>query len=307
MRYLDVNELIGLRLEAVYERLDDRVMAERWQFLQFPAKSIALFEADNAGWIDPRKMVKAQQKIARDQKVQIVSETVIGRGDSSNKAIELMTDKGNKFLAEKVLVTAGGFTNFNGLIGKDLSLIPRAETTMRAEISAEFAARLQEMPSVIWFFEDHPKLHYVYVVPPVQYPDGRWYLKLGGDREADHVFTDLQALETWFHSDGGVEAANDFRERLQAMVPDMVALNWTSKPCVITDTATDRPYIGQVEERVFVAAGGCGAAAKSCDEFGRLAALSIRGEQDDSYGDDAFPVVFRGEEGKVKGRRQFHF
>jgi len=312
-QYIAANEAIGDRLQATYERLSDDDLNRRWRYLRFPKNSLAIFETKNAGWIDPRKLVKAQQQIAAAKTdkgshpcVQIIGETVVGKNILADGSIELKTDKANRFNAKRILVTAGGFANFNGLIERRLNLMPRAETTLRAEISQECAVNLKEMPCLIWFFDDHPNLHYVYIVPPVQYPDGRWYLKVGGDREAEHLFTCLAELETWFHSDGGAEAASDFRGILESLIPDMEALSWVSKPCVITDTATDRPYIGAIDENVFVAVGGCGAAAKSSDEFGRLAALCVRGEQDLSYGADAFHVLYEGEEDSGT-RRQFHF
>jgi sarcosine oxidase len=48
---------------------------------------------------------------------------------------------------------------------------------------------------------------------------------------------------------------------------------------VTTYTPTGRPFIDQlIPGRLFVAAGGCGAAAKSSDEIGRLAAELVEQE-----------------------------
>ena len=59
------------------------------------------------------------------------------------------------------------------------------------------------------------------------------------------------------------------------MIPGLTAIAFDSKPCVVTYTAHDRPYIAQVDEAIYVATGGCGAAAKSSNELGRIGALLV--------------------------------
>ncbi len=52
-----------------------------------------------------------------------------------------------------------------------------------------------------------------------------------------------------------------------------------------------------LEDSVYIATGGCGAAAKSSDEFGRLAALCAQGQKDPAYDKDAFKVMLTGRAG----------
>ena len=49
-------------------------------------------------------------------------------------------------------------------------------------------------------------------------------------------------------------------------------MSWKQKPCVVTNTVSGHPYIGWISKGLAVAIGGCGAAAKSSDEIGRVAA-----------------------------------
>jgi len=61
------------------------------------------------------------------------------------------------------------------------------------------------------------------------------------------------------------------------------------------------PFVGEISENVFVACGGCGYAAKSSDEIGRLAAhLSHAGEWVSVIPKEAMEPKFR----KRGGRRQ---
>ena len=60
------------------------------------------------------------------------------------------------------------------------------------------------------------------------------------------------------------------------MLPGLRVASFGAKPCVVAYTAHNRPYIDCVEpEQIFLATGGCGAGAKSCDEIGRAAALLV--------------------------------
>jgi len=49
--------------------------------------------------------------------------------------------------------------------------------------------------------------------------------------------------------------------------------------CVITYTVNGYPYLDWLNDRTAVAVGGCGQAAKSSDEIGRLAARLFDGDE----------------------------
>jgi sarcosine oxidase len=306
LNYLAANEANGIKLGAKCIRLNGTSLEQRFPYLCVEPNSNAVFEQETGGWIDPRKLIKAQLTIAKENGAQVVDETVVGRSTHID-GVELRTDGGQTFKARKIVVAAGGFSNFHELLPQTLHLTVHAETLLLAQISESLASEWEHMPSIILFLKDVPSLSYVYTVPPVRYPDGRCYVKIGGDREVDHVFSALSELETWFQSEGSQFATAEFKSILQTLLPGLKAENWLSKPCVITETVTGRPYIGAIDERTFVAVGGCGAAAKSSDEFGRLAALCASQKQaDQSYGDNAFPIVFANEQ-FVGEQRQFHF
>ena len=56
----------------------------------------------------------------------------------------------------------------------------------------------------------------------------------------------------------------------------------------------DGPYIGEVCEGLVVAGGGCGYAAKSCDEIGRIAAvLATGGGWDSAIPADVMDIKYR--------------
>jgi sarcosine oxidase len=152
------------------------------------------------------------------------------------------------------------------------------------------------MPSVLYLLE-HPELDDVYIVPPIRYPDGKWYIKIGGSRKHAPVLDDVDSMNRSMRnqsmrnrsmqnpsmqnrarrdrspdSDAGDDQLPALREVLQDVLPDVRFDAWRSKPCLITDTASGLPYVDRVENGVWVAFGGNGHAAKSSDALGALAA-----------------------------------
>ena len=62
-------------------------------------------------------------------------------------------------------------------------------------------------------------------------------------------------------------------------IAPLKALSFHTKPCVTSYTPGRRPVVDVVEaHRIYLAAGGCGSAAKSSDEIGRMAALLVEKE-----------------------------
>ena len=64
-----------------------------------------------------------------------------------------------------------------------------------------------------------------------------------------------------------MDSKNGWRD----LLPNRTIRSRDHKPCVVTDTPHGLPWIDWVDGRVAVAIGGCGSAAKSADEIGRLA------------------------------------
>jgi glycine/D-amino acid oxidase-like deaminating enzyme len=86
----------------------------------------------------------------------------------------------------------------------------------------------------------------------------------------------------WFHSDEGHPVETKYlQEILAELLPRTSFKSFGRKPCIVTYTAHNYPYIAAVdgksaaEAQVFVCTGGCGAAAKSSDEIGRIGALLV--------------------------------
>lgn len=302
--YIEANAKSGTEYGATFESLSSAEFSARFPMVAYNADALAIVETKNAGLINPRLLVAAQCKLAADAGVMILGETAIECSQASG-AVTIKTDAGTTVSAEKVLVAAGAFSN--EILLEKLQWSIRCETTVLGRVSGQQAAALKGLMPLICFLPDRSQASYIYLLPPVLYPDGNLYIKIGGDIIYDGVVADGRALRDWFQSEGNSEAVSAYREFLQTFLPKTEFESWHSKPCVITKTLTDRPYVGAINGALFVAAGCCGAAAKSSDEIGKIAAQKMLGKTIE-YADAAFRVVSEDTHaGDVSSVRTFQF
>ncbi|MEX1019149.1 MAG: FAD-dependent oxidoreductase [Litorilinea sp.] len=270
----------GDRHGAEYTVRDDVALREPFPFLQFAPGSTILWERGGAGYVNPRSLVQAQLTAAQQQGATLVRETV-QRLEKLEDGIALHTVEGNVYTAAKVLVAAGAYSNH--ILGEHvLDVTPRAVSILKAQIRPTEADRLSTMPSIIYRLQENPTLSSIYCLPPVEYPDGLIYIKIGGTlRQSVHRYSH-QELAEWFHGPGNPEETDALRGVLLEMIPDLEVEAFDTKPCVVTYTAHDHPYIDVVDSpstdtgRIFVATGGSGSSAKSSNELGRIAALLVQ-------------------------------
>ncbi len=252
------------------ERLDHSALAARFGFFDFPSDTIGYFEARNAGYISPRNLVRAQGIAVKAAGGQIVEAEVIGFDETANGVVVHLGDDWLKF--DRILIAAGGFTN--GLLGDALPLKVYARTVALFEIEEAEAARLAGQPSLIYL---GPNGEDPYLLPPIRYPDGKTYLKLGGD-VVDTDLTTQEARKSWFRAGGSVEVGAMLTDHIRTRMLGLDIRSTHIRPCVTTYTPTDLPIIDLLSERVAVAVGGNGKGAKNSDELGRLGGEAVLGK-----------------------------
>lgn len=275
----------GQEKQVDFERVSHNAMGKKFPFFDFPKSAVGLWERGQAGYVHPRFLVQAQLSIAQQQGATVVPETVVSISRDANAqgggAYLVQTDGGQLFRAAKVLATAGAFTD--KVMERSLDLRPKFRTILLAELSEAEANRLNTMPSIIYMVPTQDVLAGVYAIPPVRYPDGKQYIKIGGQMFGAPETRDIAKIIEWFHTDGHAGEGAALKEVLCTLIPSMDALSFQTKPCVVTYTAHDNVYIDkvhidEVDSGLYVAAGGGGAAAKSSNEIGRAAALLVEHE-----------------------------
>jgi len=287
------------KFDPPYTRLTGEGCLDKYPFLRFSDEFTAWDETGDAGYINPRSLVKAQVKVAQDNGADIIRRVVQSISQDGG-TITIETRDGDVIQAKKVLISAGGYTNM--LLGKKLVLKTKTHSILKVEVDADEADRLKTMPSIISSF-DNPNVKSLYMLPPVEYPDGKLYIKLGTSGDADEIapatqhFLDTTEsdadLVEWFHSDGHLDIVEILKSAVHRMIPNLKAVSYESVPCLLTYTDHGNPYVDKLSDGIYVATGGNGSGAKSSDEIGRLGAvLCATDTWDSDLNQDDFRAVY---------------
>lgn len=271
--------------------IGEQALADQFPWFRFPAGYGGVFEPRNAGHINPRALVKAQVLLAERAGVTVIRSeaTSVVRVGS---VVNVRTVDGASFTGGRVLIAAGGFSIAKQLLARPLDLVVKARTVLFAEVGEGDLPRFAGMPSLIGAALKQDESFYL--LPPIRYPDGKFYIKIGGDPSDINIDSEGD-VRAWFRGDANRAAADHMAGLLSRAMPSFVpaALKWS--PCVTTFTRHGYPYIGFADsDRVAVLTGGNGAAAKSSDEIGRLGAqLMENGQLDAPEYDTDFVVCFQ--------------
>ncbi len=255
--------------------------------LALPADATVLLEPAPGGFIDPRRMLAAQLAVARHNGADLLGEQVLGIESRSTGGWRVHTTDGVAVEAGQVVIATGPHAD-------ELAGLPRrplvhvlAETVVLARVSGAELRRLTGLPSII---VDDPTRDHLYIVPPTDYPDGHFYVKLGATRRTERVLSPPERRQ-WMGGSTHQADLEWLRGLLLDVLPGLEADAWLTKPCLIPETPTKLPYVEIVEPGCVMAVGSNGYAAKSADAIGALAVgLVINGTWTDA---DLGPQSFR--------------
>jgi sarcosine oxidase len=252
------------------EAYNDAGLAERFPFLRSTAGMQGYFEPRNAGYISPRRLVRAQTTAAERAGARIINEPALGISESGS-GVTIRMRSGNVD-AERVLVAAGGHTQ--SLLGHSLGFTVYGRTAALFRLGAAEVQRLAGMPSTRCI---GPKGENPYILPPIPYPDGQTWLKLGGD-PVDLPLESEADIKDWFRSGGSIPVADVLQKQILDRIRDLKFEERRVVPCMTTYGKSGLPCIGPLSERVSVAFCCYGKSAKCSDELGRLGSMALLGE-----------------------------
>ena len=267
-------EQFGVKYQLLNSRDQLREIAPEYKFSD---SCFGYFEPVGAGSINPREIVKAQKELflrySGTYSTNVVS-NVERKVEPFGEGWTVIDQNQQKITAKNVLVAAGSFSNFNSLLPKKLDIRIKTEVIVLAQVSAEVAQSLSHLPALLYeiYVEDFDG---IYLVKPEKYEDGNWYLKMGLNQSIDKFTEKLEELRVWFTSKEHESFMPVLKRELAKLLPAVEFESLTTKPCVISRTSTDNPYIDQVEEGLYVATGCNGYSAMSSDAQGRIASELI--------------------------------
>ena len=235
--------------------------------IELPGGASIGYEGPPAGYVNPRRLIAAQTALAEAAGVKVIDDVV-------TKLTKVATGfdvsgQWGALTARRVLIATGAFGG--SLIGTELDVVRRPRTVVLAEPAG--APTGVTIPSLILRPPPDERLATIYWVPPVDYPDGRRCIKIGGTLHEERLVEEGTDLTEWFSTAGYEPEIDALKATVQALLPKLPFASFTSRPCVITETPSGHPYVGFVDDGVAVAVGGNGSAAKSSDELGRLASM----------------------------------
>lgn len=240
-------------------------LVQRFPYFNFHSDDIGFWEPEDAGYISPRALVKAQIHLGIKAGLTRVKEPV-----SKISGKQVICPSFTKEF-ERILVTAGGYSQ--SLLDDDIGLSVYARTVAFFEVCALEAQRLNRQPSLIYYDAEGRD---PYLLPAIRYPDGKFYLKLGGDR-IDVKLSSQKEISDWFRLGGSPEVRDALAAHFRERMPNVEVLSLTKAACVTSFVESDLPLIRALTDSLFVATAGSGRAAKSSDELGRLASEQVQG------------------------------
>jgi glycine/D-amino acid oxidase-like deaminating enzyme len=266
------------------EELSVESVHEQWPALRVAEGLTALHERDTGGYLDPRHFIAAQNA-ALELHAGSVVRGVVDRIERIGKSFHVHTGD-DRITADAVLLATGAFTNHAPTTHRfQLDIIEH--TLLLVPVESSDAATLSDLPTVIHkqgdaFGES------CYLMPPIPYPDGRLWLKIG--HSVGPVMTDPDtSLHDWFRGTGNVDTEVWIREELDRRLPGLPTKGARTSSCVVTKAPTGRPYIAEPEPGMYFLVDGIGAIAKSSDEIGRIAAHRVvDGSVPTEYADEDF-------------------
>ncbi len=291
------------------ERMTEKSIEYHWPYLKVPtirSGMEGLFEDQMAGYLNPRKLVAAQILLFEQSDGTLLRGTVIRVEKNQSSQLWqlslLMNGKIEHIYSEKVLLAAGAFINHNDIlpINCQLELYIFTEPNLLFEIDQDDIQRFEGMPTVITVDPEDAGNHNmsIYLLPPIKYPDNKWYIRLGpGMQPIVKQLDTLTQMLDWYIQQKITAQQREFLMKMQCiLMPDIKPKSIREACCIIEKTPTHYPYIGQVNEdnSLHIVVGGNGHGARGSDEIGRLASHLVMGKQwDFPIEQDYFKPILR--------------
>ncbi|MFI0923410.1 NAD(P)/FAD-dependent oxidoreductase [Streptomyces sp. NPDC021012] len=252
-----------------------------------------LLERKSAGHLNPRHLVRAQLALAQAAGARLLRATVTGihrdgpAGPWHVRTQTATTGATVTVRADKLLIAAGSLVNHNNALPRPyrLDLQTFTEPNLLYEVADRHLPALQDLPTVVTIDpEDSGDANLsAYLLPPLRYPDGRWYLRIGPAMQpAVRELRTTDEIHTWYARQRITPQQSALLSRMtKVLLPGLEPVSVREACCVVDKTPTRYPYLGHLDKdkSLTVAVGGNGHGARGSDEIGRLAATLVLGDR----------------------------
>ncbi|KIO75439.1 hypothetical protein TH53_20950 [Pedobacter lusitanus] len=273
--------------------MDGAAITADFNDYSFPDHSQGLLEESPAGLINPRLLLQAQLSIFKQNNGTILAETIIGL-TKDEQGFSVKSHEGNTYRAKKILLAAGSFVNFLGLIPRPLDLKIKNEIILLAQLTEDQAQELSGLPSLLYEI-DNDITEGIYLIKPVKYPDGKYYIKMGCNVPEDIYFDHLEQVQHWFRAGNSEQFTDRLKQALLKILPHIRPVDYQVKRCIINRSVHGRPYIGETAQTGLYVASGCNGYSAMCsDAIGKTASYFLQEERfPENYTAKDFEVFYR--------------
>ncbi|MFI0796862.1 NAD(P)/FAD-dependent oxidoreductase [Micromonospora rubida] len=248
-----------------------------------------LLERKQAGYLNPRRLVQAQMTIAEAAGARLLraAVTAVEKDERSGLwHLKVQADgQTRQIRAEKVLIATGAFTNENNVLpaGHRLALHAFTEPNLLFEVADGQLDQMRHLPTVVTVDPEDTgdENMSLYLLPPIQYPDGKWYMRIGPGMQpfVEELHTVDEMVGWYARQQVTPRQTASLTAMMRLLVPSLGPVAVRGAGCIIEKTPSRYPYIGHLADDpgITVAVGGNGHGARGSDEIGRLAASVLLG------------------------------
>ena len=236
------------------------------------------------GFYNPRAYVRAGVAVLESKGATVVREaaTRVSRDRDGG-----FVDAGARHRVDRIVVAAGAWSN--RFQKRPLALRLKREHVLFGELTEARARTASMRPLVV-----HGRVgevEDVYILPPLRYPNGRWYVKLGANTMFDEAVAQRGDIDDWYRSGDSSVAEADLVAAFRELLPGVVVERFHTERCVITYTPHGRPFIDDAPGDLVVCVGGNGHGASWADGAGKLAAALVAGDPWVGFDRESFRAI----------------
>ena len=282
-----------------YEVLDEESTREKWRYFVPPNNSTGRFVKKLSGHLSIRNLVTAAKQVARRNGVCYV-DGVVTSARKCGDIFEINLATGVIIKSNKLVVACGSFTNFFDFpLHNPIDLQLTGHSVMKFELNEGDRELMKDFPSMNYRYDPTNCDVYLYILPPITYPNGKHYIKLGHtvnypSEGLETQLHDIEGVKEWYCMEDHLPAREHFTKYFRQMFPGIEPVSTELNHCVMALTRTGKQYIGFDSEGLLVATGGNGASAKMGLEIGFICAQSIvEGSWDYDLDEKEFRVIYK--------------
>jgi len=270
--------------------LDEDGLRDAYPSLDFEPEHVALVQRD-AFILNPRRLVEAELAAAVAAGAVLVRDEVV-RTEKTDDGVLVTAASGASWRAGRVVLATGAASNATGLLPRPLLMPSFGATVVLVEVDGPDAV---DMPAMMYLkYREGSSLFGGIVMSPRPYPDGKWYVKVAGGSLLANPLDTAEEISAWVRTGGRREDIDEALAVLHDLMPGREFGPARTRPCMVSATPTERPYIDWVDgsdepDKTTIIAVEGERGAMAADEIGRLTAeLAVHGRWKDTIPHEVF-------------------